>query len=39
MSPDNVEIRTLPETRVAYMRHVGRYGSPGITAMWERFES
>ena len=32
-----VEMRTLPETRVAYMRHVGPYGSSGITKMWMRF--
>ena len=32
-----VEMRTLPETRVAYMRYVGPYGSPKITQMWERF--
>jgi len=33
----DVIIRTLPETRVAYMRHVGPYGSSGITRMWQRF--
>jgi len=32
-----VEVRTLPETRVAYMRHVGPYGSSSITQMWMRF--
>jgi AraC family transcriptional regulator len=32
-----VEIRSLPETRVAYMRHVGPYGSSSITKMWMRF--
>jgi len=32
-----VEMRTLPETRVAYMRHVGPYGSSAITKMWMRF--
>jgi len=32
-----VEMRTLPETRVAYMRHVGPYGSSSITKMWQRF--
>jgi len=37
--PEEVEIRTIPETRVAYMRHVGPYGSPGIGEMWQRFES
>jgi len=39
MVADDVELRTLPATRVAYMRHVGPYGSPGIGAMWRRFES
>jgi AraC family transcriptional regulator len=34
-----VEIKTLPETRVAYMRHVGPYGSSSITRMWLRFAS
>ncbi len=33
-----VEIRNLPETRVAYMRYLGPYGSPAITEMWMRFE-
>jgi AraC family transcriptional regulator len=33
----NVEMRTLPETRVAYMRHTGPYGSSTITKMWQRF--
>jgi AraC family transcriptional regulator len=33
----DVEMRTLPETRVAYMRHVGPYGSSSITLMWQRF--
>jgi AraC family transcriptional regulator len=36
---DDVEIRTMPPTRVAYMRHVGPYGSPGIGEMWRRLES
>jgi AraC family transcriptional regulator len=35
--PMEVEIRKLPETRVAYMRHVGPYGSSSITKMWMRF--
>jgi AraC family transcriptional regulator len=39
MSAQDVEIRTIPETRVAYMRYVGPYGSPRITDMWQRFES
>jgi AraC family transcriptional regulator len=29
----------LPETRVAYMRHVGPYGDPGIARLWQRFEA
>jgi AraC family transcriptional regulator len=33
----DVEIKTLPETRVAYMRHVGPYGASSITTMWQRF--
>lgn len=36
---DEVEIKVLPETRVAYMRFVGLYGSPGVTALWRRFDS
>lgn len=32
-----VRIRTLPPVRVAYMRHVGPYGSSGLTRMWQRF--
>ncbi len=36
---DEVEIKALPETRVAYMRFVGAYGSPGVTDLWRRFES
>ena len=34
-----VELRTMPATRVAYMRYVGPYGSPRITEMWQSFES
>jgi AraC family transcriptional regulator len=34
-----IELRTLPPIRVAYMRHVGPYGSPGIAALWPRFEA
>lgn len=33
----DVEIRTLPDTRVAYLRHVGPYGSSGIAAAWQQF--
>jgi AraC family transcriptional regulator len=36
---DGIELRTIPATRVAYMRHIGPYGSRGITDMWQRFES
>ena len=33
----DVEIKTLPDTRVAYLRHVGPYGGSGIAAAWQRF--
>jgi AraC family transcriptional regulator len=33
----NIELRTFPDTRVAYLRHVGPYGSPGIPLLWQRF--
>jgi AraC family transcriptional regulator len=36
---DEVEVRDLPETRVAYMRYVGPYGAPGVTDLWQRFRS
>lgn len=39
MSAEDLEIKTFPATRVAYMRYVGPYGSPRITEMWERFAS
>ena len=32
-----IEIKSLPEVRVAYMRHVGPYGDSGITRTWQRF--
>ncbi|SDC08522.1 transcriptional regulator, AraC family [Variovorax sp. CF079] len=32
-----IELKTLPEVRVAYMRHVGPYGDSGITRTWQRF--
>lgn len=32
-----IEIKTLPEVRVAYMRHIGPYGESGITRTWQRF--
>jgi AraC family transcriptional regulator len=33
----SVTVKTLPETRVAYLRHVGPYGGSGITRTWQRF--
>ncbi|MFC5490800.1 AraC family transcriptional regulator [Dokdonella soli] len=36
-SPMHVEIKTFKDARVAYMRHVGPYGSAGISQMWRRF--
>jgi AraC family transcriptional regulator len=33
----NIEIETFPDVRVAYMRHLGPYGDPGIGRMWQRF--
>ena len=33
----NITIQTLPETRLAYMRHTGPFGSSAITKMWMRF--
>src|SRR3954454_24986302 len=36
---DELEILAIPETRVAYMRNVGPYGSPDITDMWRRLTS
>jgi len=33
----DIEMQTLPETRVAYMRHVGPYGTSGIPRLWQRF--
>ncbi|WP_280155320.1 AraC family transcriptional regulator [Piscinibacter sp. XHJ-5] len=35
--PMEVQIRTLPEVRVAYMRCVGPYGNSGIPKTWLRF--
>ena len=32
-----VAIKTLPEVHVAYMRHVGPYGSSSITRTWQQF--
>jgi AraC family transcriptional regulator len=34
-----VEIKTMPETRVAYLRYVGPYGTTGITRCWQRFSA
>jgi AraC family transcriptional regulator len=33
----DVEVKNLPETRVAYMRNVGPYGGVGIPRTWQRF--
>jgi AraC family transcriptional regulator len=33
----DVEIKTLPDIRVAYLRYVGPYGGSGIAAAWQRF--
>jgi AraC family transcriptional regulator len=33
----NVEIKTLPPARVAYLRYVGPYGTAGLTRTWQRF--
>jgi AraC family transcriptional regulator len=33
----DVQIRTFPDTRVAYMRNVGPYGQSGIARLWQRF--
>lgn len=30
-------IRALPRMRLAFMRHTGAYGHPGLTDLWERF--
>ena len=35
----NVELKTLPDVRVAYLRHVGPYGDPGIGRLWQRFDA
>ncbi|WP_266168914.1 AraC family transcriptional regulator [Dyella subtropica] len=36
-TPMNVEIKKFSDARVAYMRHVGPYGSASISQMWQRF--
>lgn len=33
----NVEMKTLPPMRLAYLRHTGPYGHPGINQTWQRF--
>lgn len=33
----NIDIRTLPPRRLAYMRYTGPYGHPGINETWQRF--
>lgn len=35
----NVELKTLPAMRLAYMRYTGPYGHPGIGETWYRFGS
>ena len=35
----NVELKNLPEVRVAYLRHTGPYGDPGIGRLWQRFDA
>ena len=36
-TPMQVEIRILPARRLAYLRHTGPYGDPGIGRTWQRF--
>ena len=33
----DVQIKTLPDTHVAYLRYIGPYGGSGIAAAWQRF--
>ncbi|WP_266157888.1 AraC family transcriptional regulator [Dyella silvatica] len=35
--PMQVEIKHFSDVRIAYMRHVGPYGSASISLMWQRF--
>jgi len=35
--PMEVEVKNLPETRVAYMRSIGPYGGTEIPRTWQRF--
>jgi AraC family transcriptional regulator len=34
-----VELKTMPEVRVAYLRYVGPYGTAGLTRTWQRFSA
>jgi len=34
----SIEVRTLPEQHVVYMRYVGPYGAAGIPELWKRFQ-
>lgn len=34
-----VELKTLPEARVAYLRYVGPFGTAGLTRTWQRFSA
>jgi len=36
---ESIQLKTLPATRVAYMRHRGPYGDPAIGQLWQRFEA
>lgn len=36
---DTIEFRTFPQARVAYLRHHGPYGDPGIGRLWQRLEA
>ena len=33
----DIELKTLPPMRLAYLRHTGPYGHPGIGETWYRF--
>ena len=33
----SIELKTLPDIRVAYLRYVGPYGSSGLARSWHRF--
>ena len=37
MTRMNVELKTLPPSRLAFARHTGPYGSPGIAMLWAQF--